>query len=68
MLDIVIFFLVLFLIGLASYFISTKVYRRMVSNKNSWAWVMRVLTFVASFLVIFIVVVYLYLSNVRLER
>jgi hypothetical protein len=63
-----IFILILFLIGLASHFLSTKLYRRLVRIGNSHPNTIRVVTFLVSFLVIFTVLAYLFLINLRIER
>ncbi|HWK03765.1 MAG TPA: hypothetical protein VNS58_09040 [Puia sp.] len=63
-----IFLLILFLIGLASHFLSTKLYRRLVRTGNSNPKTIRVVTFVFSFLMIFTVLAYLFIINIRFER
>jgi hypothetical protein len=60
--------LAIFLIVLASHFISTNLYRRLVRGGNSYPKTIRVIAFIASFLVIFLVVAYLFITNVRFER
>ena len=63
-----IFLLILFLIGLASHFLSTTLYRRLVRAGNSSAKTIRVVTFLFSFLVIFAAIALLSLYNLRIER
>lgn len=60
--------LVLALVGLASYAISNVVYKSLVRSGNNAAGLLRAITFVLSFLIILVGVVFLFLNNVRLER
>ena len=62
------FLVILFLIGLAAHFLSTQLYRRLVKTGNTYPKTIRIITFVASFLVIFVVVAYLFLINLKFER
>jgi hypothetical protein len=59
---------VLFLIGLVSHFLSTRLYLRLVKAGNSNPKTIRVITFIASFLIIFLLIAYLFVINLRFER
>jgi len=58
----------LFLIGIASYAISNVVYKKIIRSETTGAKVLRVVSFIVSFLIISFGVAYLVLSNVTLER
>jgi hypothetical protein len=60
--------LLLFLIGLGAHSISTNLYRRLVRTGNPNSKAIRIVTFIASFLVIFIVVAYFFIISFRFER
>ena len=64
------FFGVLFLIAVASYFISTGIYKRLVRSGNTRAFTIsiRVVAFIVSYLLIAATIFYLIMRNVRLER
>ena len=64
----VIFAVILFLIGLASYFISDKVYFRMVKAGKRSAKTIRVLTFIFSYVLIFAVIWLIIVMNLRFQR
>lgn len=66
--DLLIVILGVVLVILASYFISTAVYRRMKRGGSKAAMVVSILSFFASVFVIGVTVLYLIFSNVRLER
>jgi len=63
-----IFLIVLFLIGLASHSISTYLYKRMEREKEKNAKALRVVTFAASFVLIFVVITYLFMISVPWGR
>jgi predicted PurR-regulated permease PerM len=64
----VLFLVILFLIGLAAHFLSTQLYRRLVKTGNTNPRTIRIISFVGSFLVIFVVLAYLFLINLKFER
>gem|GEM_PF-2880629 len=66
--DLLIVILGVVLVILASYFISTAVYRRMKRGGSKAAMAVSILSFFASVFVIGVTVLYLIFSNVRLER
>ena len=55
-------------IGFGSYFISNQVYKKLLKSGNESANLLRVVTFLVSFLVIFAALAYIILNNIRLER
>jgi predicted PurR-regulated permease PerM len=59
---------VIFLIGLAAYFLSRGVYRRLVRAGNVNAVNYRWITFILSFLLIFLGIAALVIYGVRIER
>lgn len=61
-------FIGIILVVLASYFISSTVYRRMVRGGSKAAIAVSIVTFVASVFVIGITVLALIFSNIRMER
>ena len=63
-----VFLLILFLIGLASRFLSTQLYRRLVRSGNRNARGYRIAAFIVSFLVIFFGLAVVFLMNLRIER
>jgi hypothetical protein len=62
------FYTVISLIIVASYFISAEVYKVLVKNGKGSAKTVRVLTFIGSFLVLLVVIAYVFLANLRFER
>ena len=61
-------FLVFALVGAASYFISQKVYNKLLKDGNTSANLLRWVTLVVSFILITGVVFLLFIYNIRLER
>jgi len=61
-------FVGIILVVLASYFISSAVYRRMTRGGSKAAMAVSIVTFFASVFVIGITVIALIFSNIRLER
>ena len=60
--------IVLFLIGLASHFVSRRVYRNLVKSGSSSAMTIRIVVFIASYLVIAATLVLLIIKNVNFGR
>jgi len=60
--------LFLFLVGVAARFLSTQLYRRLVRAGNPNARGYRIAAFIVSFLVIFVGLAFVILTNVRIER
>lgn len=60
--------IVLFLIGLASHFVSRRVYRSLVKSGSTRARTMRILTFIFSYLLIFVTLVLLIINNMQFRR
>jgi hypothetical protein len=58
----------LFIIGLAAHFISLGVYRSLIRAGYPDPVVMRVVTFIASFIVIFLIAGWILLSALRFSR
>lgn len=63
-----VFAIILYLIGLASYFLSRQLHRRLVRAGNPYARGYRIAAFILSFLVIFVGVAIVILMNLRIER
>lgn len=64
----VLFAIILFLIALASYFISDKVYDRMVKAGKRSAKTVRVLTFTFSYVLIFAIIWLIIVMNLQFVR
>jgi hypothetical protein len=64
----VVFLMTLFLIGVASHFLSTRLHRRLVRAGNRYARGYRIAAFIVSFLVIFVGLALVLVLNVRIER
>ena len=62
------FYGVIAVIVAASYFISAKVYAVLLKNGNGSAKTIRAVAFVASFLIIFFIIAYIFLMSFRFER
>ena len=56
------------LAALASHFISTRIYNRLVQNEKKGATTIRVVSFIASFLIIIVSLFLLFIYNIRIER
>jgi uncharacterized BrkB/YihY/UPF0761 family membrane protein len=63
-----VFLMILFVIGVASHFLSTRLHRRLVRAGNRHARGYRIAAFIVSFLVIFVGLAAVFLMNVRIER
>ena len=64
----VMFAAVVVLIVVASYFISAEVYAVLLRKGSASPKAKRVLTFIGSFLLLFVLIAYLFISNLRIER
>lgn len=60
--------LVLFLIGLAAHFLSTQLHRRLVRAGNRYARAYRIMTFIFTFLLLFVGVAIVFLLNLPFTR
>ena len=63
-----VFLITLFLIGVASHFLSTRLHRRLVRAGNRNARGYRIAAFIVSFLVLFVGLAVVFLMNLRIER
>jgi uncharacterized membrane protein YhhN len=59
---------ILFLAGLSAYFISTRTYKLLVKKRNKYSKQFSALVFIAAFVVIAIILLFLYLVQLDFSR
>jgi hypothetical protein len=62
------FVIVLPIVGWVAYFISAKTYKGLLKNNSKYARAIQVITFLASFGALMMLMLFLIVSNVSLER